>query len=135
MPKVFTSKTQKTGELGEDIATEFLLNKKHEIIERNFTVPFGEIDIVSREKGRVIFSEVKAVSCEIYGKKIKLHGFNPEEQFHMKKINRMIKTVTMYSNLNNLDPLDARIDLICVYIDQESKKSAVKHIKNVLTKL
>ena len=41
-------KAKEIGIIGENIATEFLLKKGFQIIERNFLKPFGEIDIIVR---------------------------------------------------------------------------------------
>jgi putative endonuclease len=62
MPKVFTSKSQKTGELGENLAEKYLKKKGYRIIERNYTIPQGEIDIIAKEGNDLIFVEVKAIS-------------------------------------------------------------------------
>lgn len=62
MPKVFTSKSQKTGELGESLAEKYLKKKGYRIIERNYTITQGEIDIISKEGNDLIFVEVKAIS-------------------------------------------------------------------------
>ena len=35
MPKVFTSETQKTGEVGENVAVKFLVKHNFSILDRN----------------------------------------------------------------------------------------------------
>jgi len=62
MPKVFTSKTQKTGEIGENIAVKFLVKHGYTIIDRNYTKKWGEIDIVAEKHEKLYFIEVKSVS-------------------------------------------------------------------------
>ena len=56
--------TQKSeiGKLGENLACEYLKNKGYWVIERNFRRPWGELDIVARQKdGTLVFVEVKAL--------------------------------------------------------------------------
>ena len=53
-------KAKDIGNLGEDMAVKFLLEKGYEIIERNFLKPFGEIDIIAKDKDFLVFIEVKA---------------------------------------------------------------------------
>jgi len=132
MPKIFTSKTQKIGEIGESIASSFIETKGFDIIERNYTRKTGEIDIVTRENGKYVFIEVKTVSCEIIGKKVHLFGFKPESQFHVKKITKFLSAVKTFSRENNINVFETRVDLICVYLDSKNMKSLVKHYRNAL---
>jgi putative endonuclease len=59
MPKIFTSKTQIIGEIGENIAVKFLMKHNFQILERNYTKKWGEIDIVGKKLGKLHFIEVK----------------------------------------------------------------------------
>ncbi len=70
MPKVFTSKRQKLGQLGETIAVTFLINRGFSIVERNYTKPWGELDIIAEMDKKLYFIEVKSVSRE---KKTEFH--------------------------------------------------------------
>lgn len=65
MPKVFTSKSQAKGELGEEIACKYLISKGYTVLERNFTILQGEIDIVAKEGNQIVFLEVKSAFCLI----------------------------------------------------------------------
>ena len=47
------------GYLGEDIAAEHLKKLGYEILERNFTVRGGEIDIIAMDGETLVFVEVK----------------------------------------------------------------------------
>src|SRR3989338_520910 len=50
------------GKLGEDLACEYLVNKRFTIIERNFRKPWGELDIITKDsKGILVFVEVKTI--------------------------------------------------------------------------
>lgn len=51
---------QQKGRLGEDAVCELLIKRGHEILARNFHKRCGEIDIISRCGGFVVFTEVKA---------------------------------------------------------------------------
>ncbi|MBX4181397.1 YraN family protein, partial [Candidatus Parcubacteria bacterium] len=58
---------RKLGDIGENIACDFLKNRGYTIVERNYLRKWGEIDIVAR-KGEVIhFVEVKSVSGVSHG--------------------------------------------------------------------
>jgi putative endonuclease len=55
------------GEEAEARACVFLESKGLEIIERNYRCRFGEIDIVARIGGAIVFVEVRARTSEAYG--------------------------------------------------------------------
>ncbi len=50
----------KRGRLGEDAVCAVLERRGHTILARNYRRPFGEIDIISRKDGFIVFTEVKA---------------------------------------------------------------------------
>lgn len=77
------------GKLGEDIACEYLSSKGHCIIERNFRIRFGEIDIISKIGKTVHFIEVKTVKSDIT---------TPEDHIDRKKMNKMKKLADLYFN-------------------------------------
>ena len=78
-------KAKDIGNLGEDLAVKFLLEKGYELLERNFFKPFGEIDIIAKDKDYVVFIEVKARKNVKFGfprefvnkNKIKKIGYPP----------------------------------------------------------
>ena len=56
--------TQKSeiGKLGEDLACEYLVKKGFTICERNVRKPWGELDIVGKDRGgTLVFIEVKTI--------------------------------------------------------------------------
>jgi Holliday junction resolvase-like predicted endonuclease len=60
--KIFTSKNQKIGLLGEKYAEMFLVKHGFSIIDRNFSTRFGEIDIVAVKDNSYHFIEVKTIT-------------------------------------------------------------------------
>ena len=58
---------RKIGNIGEDYAVKILKKNKYKIVERNFTIRGGEIDIIAKNGDYVIFVEVKTRSNENYG--------------------------------------------------------------------
>lgn len=55
------------GSTGEAIAARFLLDKGHEIISMNYRCRIGEIDIISADRGVVVFCEVKTRASDAKG--------------------------------------------------------------------
>ena len=52
-------KEKEVGNLGEDIAVQYLESIGYEILERNYTVKGGEIDIIATFEKLLVFVEVK----------------------------------------------------------------------------
>lgn len=75
------------GNAGEEFAAEVLKAKGYYIIRRNFSCPYGEIDIVAIKDKVISFIEVKTrTSCQ-YG--------SPSEAVNLKK-QRHIKNAARY---------------------------------------
>lgn len=102
-----TNKCSK-GRYGEDLATKYLLNLGYKIEERNYRNKLGEIDIICRDKGWLVFVEVK------YKQDDKM-GF-PEEMIDRNKIGQVMRVARLYlieKQLNeNIHKI--RIDAICI---------------------
>ena len=137
MPKVFTSKTQKLGELGESIAERFILSKGFKILERNHTRRYGEIDIIAKKGNKIHFFEVKSVSYETKNNYSSLLGnvthetfIRPEENMHPKKLEGLYRTIAVYMSYKG--QRDWQLDLLCVYIDKDNKTAKVKLLENII---
>ena len=55
------------GRNGEDIACSFLLQNGYRVIERNYRVKGGEIDVIAAKHDELVFVEVKTRSSLQYG--------------------------------------------------------------------
>ena len=62
-----TYKRHLTGKRGEDQATSYLIENGYTILERNWFMRIGEIDIIAQKEGVIYFFEVKARSGLKYG--------------------------------------------------------------------
>ena len=62
---MFTTKIR--GDIGENIAAEYLKGLGYEIMERNYRTELGEIDIIAAGEGYLIFVEVKTRLNENHG--------------------------------------------------------------------
>jgi len=94
MPKKLTSETQKIGEIGENIASKFLVKRGFSILDRNYTKKWGELDIVAEKEGKIYFVEVKSVNC---GKNLSsLQVYRPEENMHPRKLQRISRAIQTF---------------------------------------
>ena len=62
-----TDGRQNLGKIGEDLACAELQRRGYAILARRYRTRFGEIDIVARDSGTVVFVEVKARSNDEFG--------------------------------------------------------------------
>ncbi|MCX6751884.1 MAG: YraN family protein [Candidatus Nomurabacteria bacterium] len=139
MPKVFTSETQKTGEIGENIAVKFLMKHGFLILDRNYTKKWGEIDIIAEKENKLYFIEVKSVSTPSLflplakGEMPKAEGvLRPEENMHPWKLKRMSRTIQTYLLSKKLEEKAWQVDLLVVFLDIENKKAKVKVVSDII---
>ncbi|KKR67308.1 MAG: hypothetical protein UU10_C0048G0007 [Parcubacteria group bacterium GW2011_GWF1_40_6] len=141
MPKVFTSETQKIGELGEDIAEKFLVKHSFSILERNYTKKWGEIDIVAEKADKLYFVEVKSVSRETlntfipksYNDSDERYQHRPEDNMHPWKLKRMSRTIQTYLLSAKVpDEKEWQVDLLVVYLCQKEKRARVKVVSDII---
>lgn len=106
------------GKLGENIALKYIVSKGGKIIEQNYRTKIGEVDLIVKLNGELVFVEVKSRSNINYG--------YPAEAVDYKK-RRKITNVAKYYILNNsLENLSIRFDVIEVYF----KEKKINHIVN-----
>lgn len=117
------------GKLGEDIACEFLEGKGWSILARNVKKPYGEIDIVLKDrKGKLRFIEVKSVSRETG--RAGSSGYRPEENVHPQKIRRLRRIIEVYLSSHNVG--EWQFDIVTVSIDVVTETAQVKHLENII---
>lgn len=81
VPEKPTKTTKQIGDQAEAKVREFLKKHGHEILEHNFKTKYYEIDIISKESGKLYFTEVKY-------RKNAAHGA-PLEKIDLKKQKQM----------------------------------------------
>ncbi len=112
------------GNMGEDIATDYLKKKKYKILEKNFTAGKGEIDIIALKDKTTVFVEVKTRQNDSFG--------TPSEAVDLRKRKKLIETATRYISEKNPDTA-FRFDVIEVYgclKDGEFCFEKIEHIED-----
>ena len=113
---------KKLGNLGEEIAAEYLEKYDYKIIKRNFYCRQGEIDIIAKDKEEVVFIEVKTRSSINFGQ--------PSEAVNSVKQKHMIKAAQYYLYKNNCLNDFIRFDVVEILI--VGGRFVVNHIKQVM---
>lgn len=117
------------GFLGENIAGRFLESRGYEILAKNYQKPWGEIDLIVKKEGVIVFCEVKTNS-----KKFINPAFNPEVRVNPVKARHIVRTaeLLMKSRFAN-ESGEWRVDIVAVTLDKFSQKAQIKHFKNAIT--
>ena len=113
---------QKLGQIGEELATKYLLENDYEIIDRNFKIRLGEIDIVALDKDELVFIEVKTRTTDKYGV--------PSEAVDYEKMKHILRVAEYYLYVNKIKDVYCRIDVIEVIVEQNKYK--INHIKQCI---
>ena len=116
------------GDLGESIAVDYLINHGFTILERNFRIRGGEIDIIALETektgGEVLaFIEVKTRRSWQFG--------TPLEAITPWKLRALIKTAQFYKVKRQNLPDLMRIDAIAIILDKDNNPTSIELVKNI----
>ena len=64
MPKTHN---QRVGKWSEQVAVEYLLSRRCDVVGQNVRTPYGEIDIIAKQGGTTLFVEVKTRTSNSMG--------------------------------------------------------------------
>lgn len=110
------------GIIGEKIAQGYLINKGYEILENNFYIKRGEIDIIAKKDNCIIFIEVKTRTNLKFG--TPAMAVNSIKKKHIKSV---AKT---FLYLNRLYGHKVRFDVVEVFINDG--KCEINHIEGAM---
>lgn len=123
---------QEIGQIGENIAAEFLERKGFAILVRNYRQTWGEIDIIAEKAGSVRFVEVKTVSREnVEDVSRENNDYRPEEMVHPAKLRKIARTAELYMNSKN-DDREYQIDVVGVFLNHRTHKARCRLFEQVL---
>ena len=109
-----------TGLTGQHAAENFLLGKGYVILDRNYRIKTGEIDLVAKDGEYIVFIEVKFRKSIEYGL--------PREAVGWAKQKRIVNTALHYLARHHLTDCDIRFDVVEI-LEQHGQLYA-SHIEN-----
>lgn len=109
------------GKYGEDLAVSFLQKHGYKVIERNFRIRGGEIDIVAIFQNTLVIVEVKTRTSHQFGL--------PEESITSHKLKFLERAAKFLRNARRNLPLAERIDVVTVDFTNRDAPE-IKVIKN-----
>ena len=123
--------SRKVGILGEDIASKYLCDKGHYVLDRNYRKKWGEIDIISRKDKCIHFVEVKTVSDKMVGVAGSRDTYRPEDNVHPNKLKRLHRAIETYCAEKGVKE-DWQIDVVTVRLNIDKKHAKVEYLDNII---
>jgi putative endonuclease len=108
------------GIYGEDLAAKYLKKVGYKIIERNFRIRGGEIDIIATDNDTLVYIEVKTRTSNNFG--------IGEESVNFYKLKFLERAAKFYRLQRKNLPQQERIDVIA--IDLSEPHPQINLIKN-----
>jgi putative endonuclease len=108
------------GKRGEEEALNYLKNKGYEIIRTNFRYDRAEIDVIARDRGVLVFVEVKTRRVGSLGE--------PEDAVTFRKREQIRKAAQGYLFEQHLDNEECRFDVLA--IECVSGTPSFRHIED-----
>lgn len=115
------SSSEQRGHEAEEKAARYLTMKGYEILKTRYRCRFGDIDLVLRKDGQIIFLEVKFRSSLSCGR--------PVESVTASKREKIVRTARCFLYENGTEDVPCRFDVLELWTEQGRWKA--RHYKNV----
>jgi putative endonuclease len=107
-PETAQLSQKERGKAGEDLAAAYLNKQGYKILERNYRTPLGEIDLIARHRGLLVFVEVKTRSGTRFGA--------GQDAVHHAKQARLRKLADYYLKQKRLGEVAVRFDVVAILL-------------------
>jgi len=119
-----TTYRQRVGRMGEALARTHLEAIGYSILHENYRGKFGEIDLVARKDGVLVFVEVRTRTARGFG--------IPEESITQAKSDRMVALALEYVESHPAEGSEWRIDVVAIELGRTGAPSRVEVIENAV---
>jgi putative endonuclease len=116
-------RTQSVGRRGERLAEEHLLAQGARLLERNYRIEYGEIDLLVEHDGDLVAVEVKTRDVGDLEQ--------PEEAVSWHQLRRIVRALSMYAMDNDLLEGTWRIDAVLIVIEPDGSVLRLDHLRSV----
>jgi putative endonuclease len=111
------------GRLGERLAEQHLLDQGAQLLERNYRVNYGEVDLLFRDEDELVAVEVKTRDVEDLEQ--------PEEAVRWDQLRRIARAMATYAADEDLLEIPWRIDVVVVVIQSDGSVLRLDHLRSV----
>ena len=117
------SQSKEVARIGEGLAAQYLKDRGYQILELNYRLRSGEIDVIAKEGRRIVFVEVKTRRTLKFGV--------PQAAVTLAKQKQISKIALSYLQANNLLDAPCRFDVVAIYLSSnKSTPTKFEHIQN-----
>ena len=113
--------SQTLGTIGEELAFHYLAGRGYKILLRNYENSLGEIDLIAKEKGALVFIEVKTRRSDLMG--------TPAESVTRDKRHQIIKSAKYYLKRYGIHNVPCRFDVVSILMP-EGEQPKIEIIEN-----
>ena len=106
---MFPKSNTNLGKTGENLAIDFLKDRGYKIINKNYSSPLGEIDIIAKKNKQYFFFEVKTRKSLQFGQ--------PQESVDTKKLFKIKNTINYYLKENDLFSKQINLKVISIILN------------------
>ena len=121
-----TQTKKNIGDLGENLAVKYLINKNYLILAKKYYIRGGEIDITVQDSKtkEIVFVEVKTRSSNKYG--------YPEQAVNEQRRLRLNKAAQRYLIDNNYKfDQNYRFDVIAIELNMQTRMAKISHFERI----
>lgn len=115
------TQAQALGVLGEELAYQYLSRQGYKILIRNYECSLGEIDLIAKHDGVLVFAEVKTRSSSEMGE--------PAEAITYQKRRQIIQVAQYYLKRYGIRDYPCRFDVVSIRI-VASEEPKIEVIQN-----
>jgi putative endonuclease len=110
------------GDEGEELAAKHLQASGMKIIDWQWSVKGGEIDLVGQEGNEIVFIEVKSRRNREFG--------DPEEAVTPDKIRRILRAAHAYLQARHWEDRPWRLDVVAIEW-RDGQEPAIRHLRAI----
>jgi putative endonuclease len=125
VPRDNRRRNRNFGNFGERVAASHLESKGYEILERNWSVREGEIDIIASRGDEIVFVEVRS-------RRGGGRMGTPEESITGRKAAHVRAAAAAYVQEHPEVPENQRIDVVALELDAKGRVLRVEQIENAI---
>ena len=112
------------GRRGEMIGWNYLRKHGFEILDKNYRCKIGEIDVVAKKQGKIVFVEIKTRQFLGFGR--------PEEAVHPAKQKKLIRLAAWYLKEKKWDEAACSFHVLAILL-KENEEPEIQLIEDAFT--